>query len=161
MEFDTTKLPPRFWAKVDRNGPVPEYRPDLGPCWIWTAARHGAGYGIWRTETGKTERAHRATFIRLVGPVPEGLELDHLCRVRGCCNPQHLEPVTSTENTRRGRGSEASKAHYAAITHCVHGHPFDADNTYRYNRQGYWRRECRECGRRKCRARRARAKVAA
>lgn len=70
-------------------------------CWVWLRARIAAGYGaVWAD--GKVRRAHIVYYERHVGPVPAGLELDHLCRVRACVNPNHLEPVTGRENTRRG-----------------------------------------------------------
>jgi hypothetical protein len=89
-----------FWAKVNKDGPLSAHRPDLGPCWLWTAAHHR--YGIFQPEKGN-QLAHRIAYEMLVGPVPEGLELDHLCRVTLCVNPAHLEPVTHRENVRRGK----------------------------------------------------------
>jgi hypothetical protein len=75
-------------------------------CWLWTGQINHAGYGRFampRSQPGQRERlAHRMTWEMAVGPVPEGLQLDHLCRRRSCVNPDHLEPVTSAENTRRG-----------------------------------------------------------
>jgi hypothetical protein len=93
----------RFWEKVNKNGPIPPDRPDLGPCWIW----HGAitrGYGTFRIgkEVNGTALAHRLSYQWLVGPLPDGLELDHLCFVRCCVNPAHLEPVTHSINLERG-----------------------------------------------------------
>ncbi len=84
----------RFWAKVDRSGP--------GGCWLWTAStREGYGYfGLGRRDEGMVD-AHRFAYELLVGPIPAGLEIDHLCRVRRCVNPPHLEAVTSAENKRR------------------------------------------------------------
>jgi len=84
---------PRFWARVDKAAP--------GGCWIWTGAVEGKGYGA-PSINGVKRPAHRLAYEDLVGPVPEGLHLDHLCRVRRCVNPAHLEPVTSRENTLRG-----------------------------------------------------------
>jgi len=99
----------RFWAKVNLNGPVPTVRPDLGPCWLWEAACRieDGGYGaFW--DGKKTVRAHRWAYEQIIGPFPEGLQPDHLCRVSACINPFHLEPVTSGENTRRGIRARAS-----------------------------------------------------
>lgn len=94
----------RFWAKVNKEGALSEYRPDLGPCWEWLAVLSEPkpmGYG--RFFFGKVSRpAHQLAYELLIGPIPEGLELDHLCRVRHCVNPAHLEPVTQGENIRRG-----------------------------------------------------------
>src|SRR6266576_3456485 len=99
----------RFWAKVDRRGSE--------ECWPWQANR-GRGYGnVWIA--GRMYRAHRVAYELLIGPIPEGLTLDHLCRNRGCVNPAHLEPVTSRENTLRGEGISANNARK---THCKHGH---------------------------------------
>jgi len=82
-------LDQQFWNKVDAGG----------DCWEWVAAKTSLGYGSF-----KGKGAHIWAWNHLVGPVPDGLELDHLCRVRHCVNPDHLEPVTHAENTRRGAG---------------------------------------------------------
>lgn len=101
-------LPPRittadrFWEKVDKNGPVPDFAPHLGPCWIWTAFRTDDGYGKFNWRNGQL--AHRYLFE---GRIPAGHELDHLCRVRHCVNPDHLEPVTRRENVLRGDNPSA------------------------------------------------------
>ena len=104
--FGDSRLPPRFWAKV-RIGSVPADRPDLGPCWEWTAAQNDQGYGFFRVGsrtdgTNRLVRAHRLAYETLIGPIPEGLESDHLCRNRPCANPGHIEPVTSALNNHRG-----------------------------------------------------------
>jgi hypothetical protein len=93
----------RFWAQVDKDGPVPESRPDLGPCWLWTGYVHPAtGYGQFGVRAG-TRLPHRIAYQYLVGPIPKGLHLDHLCHNRLCVNAErHLEPVTPQENIRRG-----------------------------------------------------------
>ena len=87
-------------AQVDKNGPLPESRPDLGPCWRWTGTRDRSGYGQMKYQ-GRRPGAHRVSYELFVGPVPEGLELDHLCRSPECVRPDHLEPVTHAENMRR------------------------------------------------------------
>jgi hypothetical protein len=100
----------RWEAKVDRDGPIPEHAPELGPCWVWTGTRLGGprgGYGaINRGGQGSQSTApllaHVVAYELYVGPVPDGLELDHLCGNKGCVNPSHLEPVTHRENIRRG-----------------------------------------------------------
>lgn len=127
----------RFWAKVDKHGPVPGPRPELGPCWIWQPQPGSSGYGnvSWN---GRSVRTYWLAYTWLVGPVSEGLELDHLCRNRRCVNPAHLEPVTHQVNVLRGASVAATCARQ---THCIHGHPFDAANT-RYAPEG---RVCRAC----------------
>lgn len=86
----------RFWAKVDRR--------DGGDCWPWLGTTTSTGYGLFGVpREDRTVGAHRYAYELVVGPIPTGLELDHLCRVRNCVNPAHLEPVTHAENLRRGR----------------------------------------------------------
>lgn len=87
-------------------------------CWLWSGSSHSSGYGQFSV-AAHPERAHRHAYETLVGPVPDGLELDHLCRVRCCVNPAHLEPVTHAENLRRGESGMAKR------THCPKGHPYD------------------------------------
>ena len=140
----------RFWARVDRAGPVPGHRPELGQCWLWAGATDRCGYGKFSPARGHCWKAHRWAYVHLVGPIPWGLELDHLCRVRRCVNPAHLEPVTGRENRLRGTSPVAV---FAAATHCIHGHPFDAENTI-WRRTGG--RDCRECHRLKVERRRRR-----
>lgn len=121
----------RFDAQVDRGGPIPAYRPDLGPCWIWKKPS-GSGYGRLSLGAEGVERkskyvqAHRWSYEWYVGPIPEGFDIDHLCRVRACVNPDHLEAVTHRENVLRGIGPSAI---HAAQTHCIHGHEFTPENT--------------------------------
>jgi hypothetical protein len=124
-----TDLPERISTKiaVDPNG-----------CWLWTGAKT-RGYGSASFD-GRRYRAHRLTYELLVGPIPEGLTLDHLCRVTACVNPAHLEPVTQKENIRRGETGENMRSK----THCPMGHPFDEKNTY-LDPKGH--RRCRECRR--------------
>lgn len=107
------------------------------PCWVWMGALNAAGYG-WVNRDGKPDRAHRIAYLELVGPIPVGLELDHLCRVRSCWNPDHLEPVTHAENMRRGCR--------ATVTHCPQNHPYDEANTYISSRGSRICRKCRNAG---------------
>lgn len=131
----------RFWAKVDKDGPL--LRPDLGACWIWLAYINPNGYAqIGRGGArGGNMLGHRLAYELLVGPVPEGLDLDHLCRNRACVNPEHLEPVTRRENLLRG---ETLPADQVKRTHCKHGHPYDETNTAIHGGKRY----CRACQRR-------------
>lgn len=125
---------------VNKSGPVPSNRPELGPCWIWLGAKNNKGYGVMSVRDGKPhiECAHRVTYISVHGSIPEGLELDHLCRVTCCCNPSHLEAVTHRENQLRGTSPFAI---HAAKTHCIHGHEFTPQNTIK-EKLG---RKCRQC----------------
>lgn len=119
----------RFWAKVDRNA----------DCWEWRGPRNAKGYGRFHA-SGASEMAHR-TSVRLDGrDIPNGMEVDHICRNRGCVNPSHLRVVTHRENLLSG---DTLAARAAAKTECRHGHPLSGDNMV--VRSG--RRRCRECAR--------------
>lgn len=134
----------RFLAKVDKNGPVPAHRPDLGPCWIWQAARKSKGYGRF-SYGGRVRQAHAAAYEMAHGPVPSGFQLDHLCRTPACVRVAHLEAVTSRVNTLRGEGLTAR---FAKVTHCPKGHPYDLLNTrYKRRKGGLLDRGCRTCER--------------
>lgn len=138
-QFGTVRRPARerFFEKtrILENG-----------CIEWTGGLNGAGYGQFyrgkrfRGDTGKTY-AHRWAYEYFIGPIPDGLHLDHLCRNRRCVNPTHLEPVTVRENLLRGVGPSAM---HARKTHCPAGHPYAGKNLYT-NPKGA--RYCRECGR--------------
>lgn len=105
-------------------------------CWEWTGAKTASGYG--KVLTFRSIRAaHRVLYELLVGPVPEGLELDHLCRNAGCVNPGHLEPVTHQENIMRSPRNGQSV--------CQDGHPRTPENTYVYTYKGVERRYCKPC----------------
>ena len=109
-------------------------------CWLWQGVKGRGGYGKFR-DHGKTTLAHRYAYRKFIGEIPTGLELDHLCRTRECCNPRHLEAVTAQENLLRGNTVAARNV---AKTHCPKGHEYTPANTYRYP-DG--RRRCIECRR--------------
>lgn len=120
-----------------------DYQWDTG-CWIWTGGKNKDGYGTFfvNMQTGYT-RSHTWAYMHFIGPIGDGLELDHLCRNRACCNPHHLEPVTHKENTRRGDVGKHMKSLKAQKTHCPKGHPYSGDNLKLHPVKGY--RMCREC----------------
>lgn len=116
----------RFWSRVTRTG----------YCWEWTGAKaNGYGRVAWR---GRVVAAHRLAYELRVGPIPDGLELDHLCRNRGCVRPDHLDPVTGRVNKLRGKGVSAA---FAGRDQCKNGHELTPENVY------LWRnaRLCRTC----------------
>lgn len=115
----------RFW--------IPE--PNTG-CWLWIGCLIRTGYGHFRKDSKTLILAHRFSYETHVGPIPEGLDLDHLCRVRSCVNPEHLEPVTRKENVHR------SPIWCGNVMQCPQGHPYDVGNTY-YECGG--KRRCRTC----------------
>src|SRR5216684_318642 len=125
-------------ATTNTKGPEPN-----SGCWLWTGMLKDSGYGKIQTGTfanPNMQRAHRVAYELFVGPIPPGLQLDHLCRVSSCVNPNHLEPVTNAENTRRGIAGQWQKNK----THCPQGHEYTIENTMMY--LGKWRR-CRTCSR--------------
>lgn len=133
--FGDERLPQRFWRRVVADG--------VTGCWIWVGHIDDWGYGVAYRHP-RNVKTHRWTYETFIGPIPPGLQLDHVkargCTTKACCNPDHLEAVTPSENTRRG---DTLGARCAAKTHCPSGHPYDEVNTRLY--QG--RRYCRECHR--------------
>ena len=118
----------RFWAKVHKTE----------TCWLWIASVNLKGYGMFHLPrpVGRRIHAHRFAYEAVVGPIPDGLVLDHLCRTSLCVNPAHLEPVTNRENVTRG----------LRRSHCANGHAYTEENSYwRAGRNGYPWRECKEC----------------
>lgn len=109
-------------------------------CWTWTGHTNGRGYGRIGVD-GREQYVHRVAYELFVGPIPEGLEIDHLCKNTRCVNPAHLEPVTHDENVRR---SEWFIVTNAAKTECVNGHPYREETTY-LSPQGH--RACLVCRR--------------
>lgn len=149
MPVATRPVEERFWEKVNKDGPIPAHRPELGPCAVWTRSLNGDGYGRFRLDSATVVQAHRFAFEQEHGPIPVGLEPDHLCRNHPCVKvvadehgPAHIELVTRRTNILRG---ENHVARQMLATHCPRGHPYSAENTYTPpNRRC---RECRTCHR--------------
>jgi hypothetical protein len=141
---------PRYQAIVDR---IISACDRSGECWVGPA-NHPRGYMQIGFEA-RSQLAHRLMYEALVGPIPDGLTIDHLCRVRACVNPAHLEPVTMRENVLRGTSFAPVNL---AKTHCPHGHEYTVENT-RIRSCG--RRACRECCREYDRRRRPKRTVKA
>lgn len=116
-------------------------------CWLWTARLSHDGYPMAPRNPQKINYAHRLSYIINVGPIPDGLELDHTCRTRCCVNPRHLEPVTKLVNVRRSNVGKAQRARFHAQTHCKRGHEFTPENTYNGLNEGYKTRVCLTCRR--------------
>ena len=128
----------RFWSKVDKTD----------GCWVWTATVNSNGYGQIKVAGAKWQ-AHRYAYELMVGPIPDGLCIDHLCRNRRCVRPDHLEPVDNRTNTLRGEGVTAVNARRDM---CQRGHPLQP----RYDRAGRFCPTCqREGDRLRKRAKRA------
>lgn len=132
------QIPSRLWERIEVNE-------DTG-CWLWIGSCYRNGYSqIWNGS--RPSLGHRFVYECVVGKIPAASEIDHLCRVRNCLRPEHLQAVSHRENVLR---SFAPTAVNAAKTHCPKGHPYTPENTYRRPADG--KRRCRECGRRQCRA---------
>lgn len=136
----TTVIDNRFWSKVRKTE----------TCWLWTAFTDGDGYGTFRLNR-RSYRAHRLAYEDAKGQIPEGLVIDHLCRVRNCVNPDHLEAVTSVENVMRG---DTLGARNRDKSHCDKGHEFTDENTGRQSSKTP-KRYCLQCERDRNKARRA------
>ena len=131
----------RLLARIQKDA-------DTG-CWNWLGCISAEGYGRMGAGNGHTaDYTHRLSYREFVGPIPDGLHIDHLCRNRRCCNPDHLEAVTQRENLVRGEGPAAR----ATATCCARGHAFDEANTYR---KPNGTRLCRACERIRAAKRRA------
>jgi len=134
LDPNDSRLRPRFRSNISVE--------DCGyvsPCWRWVGQISQSGYALYHPKIREGSRfGHRMCYEALVGPIPEGPQLDHLCRNRFCINPHHLEPVTCRVNLLRGIGPTAKNA---AKTHCPHGHEYANENLRFY-------KGCRLC--RKC-----------
>jgi hypothetical protein len=143
VQFNDPRMPERFWNKIEQ---------DPSGCWLWVGYTSHKGYARMVWGSRKWAYAHRIAYEQLVGPIPEHLpDCDHLCRVRNCVNPNHIEPVTHLENVRRGLRC------VKAATHCRHGHAYDEENTYVSSTGA---RACRACGRLRQKAARQAARKA-
>ncbi|WNM69762.1 HNH endonuclease [Gordonia phage Crater] len=128
-------LPSRIRQKIRLERPQDRV---AGACWVWTGARDKqSGYGRILIDRS-CKYVHRVVYETLVGEIPTGLHVDHLCRVRECCNPAHLEPVTPKVNCERGER--------ATRTHCPQGHSYSGENLRAWtDKRGYTHRICRTC----------------
>lgn len=126
-------LDERFWPRVQKTD----------TCWLWTGARQPKGYGLIAAggRGGPALLAHRVSYTLTRGAIPNGMELDHLCKIRHCVNPDHLEPVTHSLNVARGDHSGPNQRNKRK-THCPQGHEYNSENT-RLHTDGS--RQCRIC----------------
>lgn len=122
----------RFWDKVSKQANV---------CWIWNGAVDAHGYGSI-LEKGKIKKSHRVSYIMFHGEIPKDVVIDHICKIKRCVNPLHLQVVTLGENTLLGDGPTAQNKRK---THCIRGHKLSGDNIYLYERAGHTNRQCRIC----------------
>ena len=130
-----------FWSKVNKTS----------SCWLWTGAKNSKGYGRFSfVPKGRRFAAHRIAYVLDGKTLTKDKTLDHLCRNPGCVNPAHLDPVSAVENVMRGTGFAPRNK---AKTQCPKGHPYTTENTYLSGKgDRHISRNCRECGRIRCRA---------
>lgn len=138
MRERTSPLPGYAATAVDIQSSI---EVDRAGCWLWQRYIKPNGYGQFVRPVERTRYVHRIAYMTWKGSIPEGLEIDHLCRVRHCCNPEHLEAVAAKVNMYR---SENFTATYARTESCPEGHPYDEENTYIRPRNGGGR-DCRKC----------------
>lgn len=125
----------RFWPRVRKTE----------TCWLWTGASDESGYGFFGAGN-RVHRAHRWAYEDRFGPIPDGLVIDHLCRMPSCVNPDHLEAVTNQENLDRGWGRRVQSGW---VDHCINGHKYTPDNTYTTPKGTFACRVCSAASRRK------------
>lgn len=131
----------RFWAKVSKAGPV--VRPELGPCWVWSASKRPNGYGSFWMD-GEIFGAYRASFVLNVGVIPDGLFVLHRCDNPPCVRPEHLFIGTQADNAKDMMMKGRNKNGVASKTHCLRGHAYSPETLFRC-RNG--RKSCRLCDR--------------
>lgn len=148
VEFGDDRLPDRFWKRVEIK--------DCGyitPCWVWLGAANNSGYGGFKYH-GFSTTAHRFSYIKIHGEIDSSLVVDHMCRVRICVNPNHLQAVTQKQNLSTAIGlGEKGMVHLRELnkirqarTHCPKGHEFTEDNTYwELRKYGGKSRHCKAC----------------
>ncbi len=134
-KLTSSTLITRFLKKI-------EMLPEAPGCWIWMGCLSNAGYGVIKDHDTKILLVHRLSYEHFRGPIPTDLECDHLCRLRCCCNPWHIELVTRAVNVKRGLVPAIVRARHRIITHCPNGHEYSPENT-RYVKGC---RLCRKCG---------------
>lgn len=133
ISTNRSSIEDRFWSKVDTSA-------GADGCWLWRGYLDADGYGHFNSDSN--QRAHRYSYELQVGAIPEGLTIDHLCRIRHCVNPTHLEPVTMRVNVLRGHGEAAANARK---THCPKGHEYTPENSILNNNSRRYSRRCRTC----------------
>ena len=134
-----------FWAKIDKSG----------ICWEWTGSKNNGGYGLFGLNY-KMRSAHRVSYEIKWGKIPDGLVINHMCRNRGCVNPDHLEVVTQKVNVQKGLAGFKTGLKNRAKTHCPQNHEYTPDNLTKQNNN---KRNCKACNNDRIRARRARNKA--
>lgn len=115
----------RFWNKVDKNGPVPDAHPELGQCWVWTAAKNLDGYGCFGFE-GRVQDAHRVAWKMEHGAIPQGVWLDHKCHNPACVNIAHLRECSQLQNTQNRRWNKNNTSGYKGVSWSKRNQCWDA-----------------------------------